>query len=61
MVLGATYIVIDGLLLLLWGGFASQIMTLVGDGRRHLNRLAGGLMIAAAALLAIRNVDVRAT
>ncbi|WP_371055788.1 LysE family translocator [Rhodosalinus sp. K401] len=57
--LGATYLVLDGLLLLLWGGFARRLMALLGGGARYLNRLSGGLMIGAAALLALRQVDVR--
>jgi threonine/homoserine/homoserine lactone efflux protein len=57
--LGATYLVLDGLLLLLWGGFARRLMKLLGGGARYLNRLSGGLMIGAAALLALRQVDVR--
>jgi threonine/homoserine/homoserine lactone efflux protein len=59
VLLGVTYLVLDGLLLLLWGGFARRLMKLLGGGARHLNRLSGGLMIGAAALLALRQVDVR--
>jgi len=59
VLLGAAYLVLDGLLLLLWGGCARRLMTLFGGGALHLNRLSGGLMIGAAALLALRQVDVR--
>jgi len=59
VLLAASYLVLDGLLLLLWGGFARRLMALLGGGARYLNRLSGGLMIAAAALLALRQVGVR--
>lgn len=57
--LGATYLVLDVLMLLLWGGCARRLMAHFGDGARYLNRLSGGLMIGAAAPLALRQVDVR--
>jgi threonine/homoserine/homoserine lactone efflux protein len=59
VLLGATYLVLDGLLLLLWGGFARRLLAFFGGNARYLNRLSGGLMIGAAALLALRQVDVR--
>ena len=52
-ILGATYLVVDGTLLLAWGwGGARAIRALGGGSLTWVNRICGGLMIAAAALLA---------
>lgn len=56
LILGATYIVVDGAILLLWGYLGVRAATAL---RRFsfqiVNRICGGLMIAAAALLASKD------
>jgi threonine/homoserine/homoserine lactone efflux protein len=53
LVLGATYLLVDGALLLAWGWAARGVADRLGAfGGRLANRISGGLMIAAAALLA---------
>lgn len=57
LVLGATYLIVDGLILLLWGWLG--IRALAGLRSRSmiwLNRVCGALMIAAAALLATKDL-----
>lgn len=58
-VLGATYLIVDGLVLILWGW--STIQTL-GRVRRlsgvWINRISGGLMICGAAFLALKDLTV---
>ena len=56
LILGATYIAVDGLTLALWGWAASRAAARVPVGR-WLERVSGGLMIAAAALLASRDLS----
>jgi homoserine/homoserine lactone efflux protein len=57
VILGATYLVIDGVILVLWGWTAvrtmGRIRKLTGT---WINRACGALMIAAAALLASRDL-----
>lgn len=61
-VLGATYLVIDGLILLAMGASSSKILSLIGDHAIiRLNRVSGVLMIVAALLLAMRDVDTKTT
>ena len=58
LVLGATYLAIDGLILLAMGASASKILSLLGDRAMSLmNRVSGALMIVAAALLALRGIE----
>ena len=61
LVLGVTYLVIDGLILILWGWMATRTLSRV---RRltgvWLNRISGALMIAAAALLATKDLNAEA-
>ena len=60
IILGATYLLVDGVLLLIWGGAAERLLGGLKRSGRWLNRLSGGLMIAAAALLGLKDVDARA-
>lgn len=57
-ILGTTYLIIDGIILLLWGYFAihsaKRIKSLTTG---LLNRVCGSLMMAAAALLASKDFD----
>ena len=55
-VLGGTYLIVDGLILVLWGWLAAQAAGLVRGGSfRAVNRVCGLMMIAAAALLAVKD------
>ena len=61
LILGATYLAVDGVLLVLWGQLAvrslGRVRALTGPA---LNRVSGAMLIAAAALLASRDVtDLR--
>ena len=59
LVLGVTYLAIDGLILLAMGASASKILSLLGDHAMSLiNRVSGALMIVAAALLALRGIEL---
>lgn len=58
LILGATYLVIDGVLLLVWGLLAERCLGFLKKSGRRLNRVSGGMMMAAAALLAFREVEV---
>lgn len=61
LVLGVTYLVVDGLVLLLWGWTATRTLGRVkGLTGAWMNRVSGGLMIAAAALLAGRDLAAEA-
>ena len=57
LILGATYLVVDGLILLLWGWAAvrtlGRVKSLTGV---WINRISGALMIGAAALLASKDL-----
>ena len=57
-VLGATYIVIDGCFLMIYGGFAGWIQSRfqhhVG---RHMNRISGALLVVAAILLGLKEIE----
>ena len=58
LILGLTYLVVDGLILVLWGWAAIRTL---GRVRRltgvWINRVSGGLMIAAAVLLGLKDVS----
>jgi threonine/homoserine/homoserine lactone efflux protein len=58
LILGGTYIVVDGILLLLWGLLGIRAANFLG---RHsfglVNKICGSLMIAAAALLATKDFE----
>ncbi|MDZ7748211.1 MAG: LysE family translocator [Halofilum sp. (in: g-proteobacteria)] len=58
LILGLTYVVVDGAVLLLWGWLAIRAAAAL---KRHsfglVNKVCGGLMIAAATLLATRDLQ----
>jgi threonine/homoserine/homoserine lactone efflux protein len=57
LILGATYLVVDGLILLLWASLGVRAAdALKRHGAGLINRLCGGLMILAAGLLASRDM-----
>lgn len=57
LILGATYLVVDGLILLLWAWLGVRAAdALKRHGAGLINRLCGGLMILAAGLLASRDM-----
>ena len=61
-VLGGTYLLVDGLVLLLWGWMAARTLGRIrGMTGRWMNRISGALMIAAAGLLAGRDLKLEAT
>ncbi len=60
LILGATYLLIDGILLLVWGLMAERFLGFLKQSGRRLNRVSGGMMMAAAAVLALRDVEVAA-
>lgn len=60
LILGLTYLVVDGAILYLWGWLALRAAgTLKRRSFGLVNKLCGGLMIAAAALLATRDLEPR--
>lgn len=55
-ILGVTYLVVDGALLLILGGLAERIARALGSAaERWLGRLSGSAMIATAVVLALRD------
>lgn len=61
LILGATYLVIDGLILLAMGASASRLLTLLGERALSvMNRVSGALMVLAAGLLALRGFEPEA-
>ena len=59
LILGVTYLVVDGTLLLIWGGAAERLFGALRPRARLLNRISGCLMVAAAGLLGLKDVEVR--
>ncbi|MGK7752770.1 MULTISPECIES: LysE family translocator [unclassified Roseovarius] len=61
LVLGVTYLVVDGLVLLLWGWAATRtlgrVKALTGV---WINRVSGALMVGAAVLLGLKDLDKEA-
>jgi threonine/homoserine/homoserine lactone efflux protein len=57
LILGATYIAVDGFLLVLWGSAAERALRALAARPGWLNRVSGGLMIVAAGLLALKDAD----
>ncbi len=56
-ILGVTYIVVDGTILILWGWLGTRAAgALRGSRFGLLNKICGGLMIAGAALLAMKDM-----
>jgi len=59
-ILSATYVVMDGFMLSLYGSSAGWIgKRLKGPARAMLNKIGGGLMIGAAILLGLKPVDAK--
>ena len=57
ILLGGTYVLIDGLVLLLWGAFAVQALSKFKSlTSAWLDRISGSLMILAAIYLASNNI-----
>lgn len=57
LILGATYLVVDGLTLLAWGWAADRAMArLARWSMTTINRVCGGLMIGAAVLLGLKDM-----
>lgn len=59
ILLGTTYLMIDGILLVAWGSSAERALVSLRRNGRLLNKVSGGMMFGAAGLLAFKNVDVR--
>lgn len=58
LILGGTYLVVDGAILILWGWIATQSADRLGGlSTVKLNRLSGALMIGAAILLGARDLS----
>lgn len=58
LILGLTYLVIDGLTLVLWGWAATRTLGRVRSlSGQWMSRASGALMIAAAALLGMKDID----
>jgi len=56
-ILGATYLVVDGPILMLWGWLGARAAGALRDARFGLaNKLCGALMLAGAALLALKDM-----
>lgn len=58
-ILGSTYLIVDGVLLIVWGAGAERVLGKLRENARLLNQLSGSMMIAAAGLLAAKTMDVR--
>ena len=61
IILGATYLIVDGILLLLWGLLAERMTVKLKGMGMWLNRISGSLMMTAAVLLATKDVEVSHT
>ncbi|MEM9343228.1 MAG: LysE family translocator [Pseudomonadota bacterium] len=58
LILGATYLVVDGVILLIWGWLGDRAASaLKRQSFRLINKVCGGLMVAAAALLASKDFE----
>lgn len=56
LILGSTYMIVDGAILVLWGWFGIRAMSLLKQtSMRLINKTCGALMVAAAALLAMKD------
>ena len=59
LILGVTYLVIDGAILVLMGLGAARLLTGLKGKDRLINRLAGAMMVTAAALLGSKDIQAR--
>ena len=59
MILGSTYLLIDGVILMIYGATATRLLARLATRGRLLNRISGSLMVAAAGLLALRSPEAR--
>ncbi len=57
LILGVTYLTIDGCLLVMWGRGAERLLGGLRRRGRLLNRVSGTMMISAAALLGARDLE----
>ena len=58
MILGATYIVVDGTILMIYGAASERaVKALAANVTGWLNRVAGAMMIGAAVMLGLREVE----
>jgi len=58
-ILGATYLLVDGVILMIYGVTATRLFARLASSGRLLNRVSGSLMIAAAGLLALKDSHAR--
>ncbi|MBY5935453.1 LysE family translocator [Tateyamaria omphalii] len=56
LILGATYLAVDGATLLLWGWAGDRVAARLNASLATINRVCGGLMIGAAALLGLKDI-----
>ncbi len=59
LILGLTYIVVDGIILIIYGATARRLMRGLATRGNLLNRLSGTMMLGAAALLGAKDVHAR--
>ncbi len=59
LALGGTYLLVDGIVLVIYGSTATRLFSRLMSRGRLLNRVSGGLMAAAAGLLALRDAEAR--
>ena len=59
LILGVTYLFVDGAILVLMGVGAERILGSLRGKARLLNRIAGTMMVAAAGLLGLKDVEAR--
>lgn len=59
LVLGVTYIIVDGIILVIYGAIAQRLSRGLARQGNLLNRLSGLMMLGAAALLGARDVHAR--
>ena len=56
LILGATYLCVDGATLLLWGWAGDRVAARLNASLTVINRMCGGLMIGAAMLLGLKDI-----
>lgn len=58
LILGSTYLIVDGVLLFVWGASAERLLGRLREKGKLLNRISGGMMIGAAGLLARKSLNI---